>query len=227
MDQYGRPCQHGNYCCLCGDPFVGDILPCNASVGRQNVKRHMNWPPSNFCNTSAADWMCWQTKLSQKLSDFNPGYWYSTLEYGSCMHHPSGPNCTWSVTRIDKIVNQTCHANAFLGAVETYNSSCFNRCGHARNVSSPCWTRCFYTVVLGPDAGRVGGSVAGISLDELIRAWTAPFRSEDPKSYGCPALPMANVVSQVSPSANTQGAVMRDFHIGNRTQIVSSPEIEV
>ena len=122
-DQYGQPCEHGKYCCICGDPFAGIISPCNASVGRENVKNRCDWPPAHFCNTSSPDWMCWQTKLTQKLSDLNPGYWYSTLDYGSCSDHPIGPNCTWRAISVDKIINKTCHAGAFFDAVEAHNST--------------------------------------------------------------------------------------------------------
>lgn len=191
-DPYGWPCPRGRYCCVCGNPFAGDFRPCNATVGRQAVKPHMHWPPESLCNASAPEWMCWQTKLTQKLADASPGYWYSTLDSGYCPHHPGAPaNCTWRVVSVDKVVNKTCHAASFFDAVEAYDRACFAGCGRARNVSSPCWTRCFYRTALGPEAGRAGGAVAGVPMEALVAAWTAPFWSEDPAQGGCPALPAA------------------------------------
>jgi hypothetical protein len=43
--------------------------------------------------------------------------------------------------------------------------------------------------VLGPDSGRAGGTVAGMPLATLEQAWSAPFESEEPAKFGCPALP--------------------------------------
>ena len=51
--------------------------------------------------------------------------------------------------------------------------------------SSPCFTDCFYKAALGPDAGKAGGKVAGMSTADLITAWEKPFLSEE--EGGCPA----------------------------------------
>jgi hypothetical protein len=45
--------------------------------------------------------------------------------------------------------------------------------------SSPCWVRCFYQAVLGPDSGKAGGTVAGIPLDTLVGYWTSAFQDAD------------------------------------------------
>mmetsp|Transcript_63364 Transcript_63364/g.147609 ORF Transcript_63364/g.147609 Transcript_63364/m.147609 type:complete len:321 (+) Transcript_63364:58-1020(+) len=194
---FGDECPHNKYCCVCGIPYLKKIKPCHAKVGKKNVKLELEWPPAGSCNATAPEWLCWQSKLTDKLSYRDPGYWYSTLDYGYCPHHPGrSQNCTWQVTSVDKIVNKTCHSSSFIGAVETYNRTCFEGCGPVRNVSSPCWVRCFYTAVLGPDAGKPGGKVAGIPLDSLVQAWTAPFQSDDPARGGCPELPISSAVSR-------------------------------
>lgn len=189
-DIYGHPCPKGQYCCLCGDPWQNDTRPCTAHVGRTNPR--VDYPPPTFCNKSAPEWSCWRIKIAEKLNAshlLDPGWWYSTLDYGYCPLHPdSKTNCTWRVASVKKIVNKTCHANSFLGAVEAYNRSCFDACGPVRNVTDKCWVRCFYITVLGPDSGRAGGQVTGIDAHELLRAWKAPFDSDDPKKGGCVGL---------------------------------------
>ena len=50
--------------------------------------------------------------------------------------------------------------------------------------------RCFFTTVLGPGASKAGGAVTGVPLDDLTKAWDAPFQSEDAAAGGCPALPI-------------------------------------
>jgi len=50
----------------------------------------------------------------------------------------------------------------------------------------------FFNTVLGPDAGKAGGAVTGIPLEQLTAAWDKPFQSED--EGGCPALPIPLVV---------------------------------
>ena len=62
--------------------------------------------------------------------------------------------------------------------------------GSERNVSSTEWITAWYTTVLGPDAGKPGGQVAGsIDIDQLVEAWDAPFLSDKAEEGGCPALP--------------------------------------
>ena len=51
------------------------------------------------------------------------------------------------------------------------------------------WVGCYESTVLGPTAGRAGGTVGGMPLSQLVDAWEAPFRSEDTGAGGCPALP--------------------------------------
>ena len=56
--------------------------------------------------------------------------------------------------------------------------------------TDPCWIRCFYRAVLGPDADKPDGKVAGLPLDQLLGFWRKPFESEETSEGGCPALPV-------------------------------------
>eukprot|EP00933_Yihiella_yeosuensis_P055909 TRINITY_DN54869_c0_g1_i1.p1 TRINITY_DN54869_c0_g1~~TRINITY_DN54869_c0_g1_i1.p1 ORF type:complete len:347 (+),score=28.84 TRINITY_DN54869_c0_g1_i1:51-1043(+) len=195
-DTFGRPCQEGKYCCICGNPWKerrGGLIPCPATVGSMNISDKLDFPPTSLCNVSVpvAAQVCWQTKLIQKLRNASKvGWWYSTVEYGYCPLHPHSPsNCTWRVRSVDKIINKTCHANSFFRTVEARDQTCFDDCGTVRNTTSECWTRCFYSTVLGVDAGKPGGAVTGIPMDDLVHAWEAPFRTDDPLLGGCPGLP--------------------------------------
>lgn len=156
-------------------------------MGRLQVKKGMDYVPHSWCNKSAPEWVCWQTKLNAKLPASNPGWWYSTLAQGYCPRQ-TGTNCAWNVSSVQKIVNKTCHKESFFTSVERVTPSCFKACG-LRNVTSPCWTRCFFRAVLGEEAGHAGGAIGGIPAPELVRMWRAPFDSEDASLGGCPAMP--------------------------------------
>ena len=119
--------------------------------------------------------------------------WYSLLDYGACSLHASpAANCTWNVTRVEKIVSKACHATSFFGAVQAARPSCFSQCASSTvNASDPCYIRCFYEAVLGPTAGRPFGKVeGGLPLVDVLAYWKRPFESEDAAQGGCPALPI-------------------------------------
>ena len=63
------------------------------------------------------------------------------------------------------------------------------------NVSSACWVGCFYRTILGADGmlpmPNADYGAMGVSLDDLIAAWDAPFSSDDPAQGGCPGIPVA------------------------------------
>ena len=75
------------------------------------------------------------------------------------------------------MVNKTCHGDVFFSAVESRGRPCFDACG-PRNTTSPCWARCFYETALGPEAGKRLTPNAGMPLQDLIEAWSAPFKSD-------------------------------------------------
>ncbi|CAE7445474.1 unnamed protein product, partial [Symbiodinium microadriaticum] len=108
VDPFGNPCPAGKYCCFCGRPYARQTEPCNGTVGRLQVKKGMDYVPHSWCNKSAPEWVCWQTKLNAKLPASNPGWWYSTLAQGYCPRQ-TGTNCAWNVSSVQKIVNKTCH----------------------------------------------------------------------------------------------------------------------
>ena len=53
-----------------------------------------------------------------------------------------------------------------------------------------CRIECFESTVLGPNAGTPGGAIEGMPVADLLKAWNAPFDSENPELSGCPALPL-------------------------------------
>ena len=119
--------------------------------------------------------------------------WYSPLSYGACETHPgSATNCTWSLKSVEKIVSKKCHDDSFFGQIQAAAPTCFDdECGGgAANATDPCWIRCFYRAVLGPDADKPDGKVAGLPLDQLLGFWRKPFESDETSEGGCPALPV-------------------------------------
>ena len=164
--------------------------PCNGSVGRENITEFFG---QFACREGQADWECWRTNVAIKTG----GEWYSTTANGYCGDgtRPAPSNCTWKVAKEVKRVNKTCSDSSFYDALETYdatNDKCWPTAacatGVARNRSQPCWIKCFYNTVLGPDGGKPGGAIAGMPRDQLLAAWESPFASTDGSKGGCPAL---------------------------------------
>jgi len=185
----GTPCPDDTYCCQCGSGYgPGSAVPCNKTVGFANI---FETHATRNCDSSSPAWECYKDNSAKKLTSQTPGSWYSSLKEGYCgdVANPYGANCTWRLVSVPKIVTKQCHNSVFLGAVEAEGQSCFSKCGvDTKNISSPCWANCFYETTLGPDAGKAGGTVAGIPLDKLLNAWMAPFASDDPAKGGCPGI---------------------------------------
>jgi hypothetical protein len=189
-DGHGHPCKDDTYCCFCGHHHT---VSCNQTLGRENILEHFgNYTPHEHgCQKwhiwdpppTAAD--CYVQNVMTKLTPANPGYWYSSLASGYC--DGSGEGCTWRVASVDKIVTRECHSKVFGDLVQaSAPPTCLDACGDQKtNVSSPCWTDCFYKAALGPDAGKVGGAVAGMPTADLLSAWEKPFLSVE--QGGCPA----------------------------------------
>ncbi len=189
-DHHGHDnCTDGEYICGCGSFYQPG--PCTPPVGRWNLTERMN----RECKRDEPYWECWRSNVVKKTQ----GFWYSTLKEGYCGDGSSPPpaNCTWRVDEVIKVVNKTCSDNSIYSEVEktdkTSGTDCFSKCsdsgvGPARNTSSTCWITCFYETVLGPDASKPGGVVAGMPIEDLQMAWEAPFASEDPTKGGCKAL---------------------------------------
>jgi len=190
-DPFGHPCKTDTYCCRCNDMnhFPPKQVPCNATLGYENVYgtfgkwMHAGCKRSIFRpNPTKAD--CYTSNVFSKLSAENPGNWYSSLDQGYCGNGTPN-NCTWRVVSVDKIVQRECHTRVFGDAVAATAPGCFEDCGDQKNnVSSPCWVDCFYKAALGPDSGKPGGAVAGLSTAELVAAWQKPFLAE--ADGGCP-----------------------------------------
>jgi len=198
-DPLGRPCPVGGYCCYCSEYVHGHFprtVPCNATVGYQNLKGHFGPAQMPWHHSCSKDYDCWTSHAAAKLTDAHPGIWYSPLEAGDCSLHPDpSPNCTWAVHSVEKIVNATCQSDSFFAAVQRAAPAPFANCSSAAtgkaNASDACWIRAFYTAVLGPDASKPNDwKVTGIPIDDLIQFWSAPFESDDPAKGGCPGLPI-------------------------------------
>jgi hypothetical protein len=137
------------------------------------------------CNSSAAEWQCWRNHLVSKVG----GQWWSFFNESYCGGADVSENCAWKVTAVQKIVNNTCLLDRVYTAIEQYapTAPCFSQCaqgaGAGRNVSDPCWVRCVYTAVLGPDGGLHNGTVAGMPLPDIEAGWNRAFA--DPGQGGC------------------------------------------
>ena len=115
-DPLGRMCPPGGYCCYCSTgewtPSHGpQTVPCNATLGLETLVT--KWGRANNATNATRgcmhDYDCWAQRSGEKLlSKANPGYWYSTLDYGDCSTPWRQPQaCTWRVRSVDKIVNAT------------------------------------------------------------------------------------------------------------------------
>jgi len=191
-DPFGGYCKSGTYCCDCHSPGHFKPSACNQTVGYENVQATFGKFIGHSCErsifnphpTAAA---CYSANTLKKLTPSNHGSWYSSLKEGYCGAPGAGDDCTWRVVRVDKIVTRECHSKVFGDTVQgSAPPDCLDSCGAQKtNTSSPCWADCFYKAALGPDSGKPGGAVAGMSLDALVAAWQKPFLSE--AEGGCPA----------------------------------------
>ena len=197
-------CVDGVYWCKCGFPSH----QCGPAVGMENVtKTH-----GHDCARHDPDYRCWATKVAAKF----PGLWYSTTSAGYCApgEEPSA-ECSWRVKEVLKIVNKSCSNDLVFTATENdaEGGACFQACTDSgvgkggRNTSSPCWIRCLYRSVLGPEAGTPGAPIRGMALATLTQAWDRAFKPES--EGGCPALP-------VPPGAGTLAAMRAPLSNGAR-----------
>jgi hypothetical protein len=153
-DGHGNHCPDGTYCCICtGASHWGPPVPCNATLGREEVKTYFG-RGHRGCRQGSPAWQCYEAALPQKLTADTPGYWYSSIRSAYCGDSPLGTNgCTWRVVQVAKVVSLACQSKVFYGAVEKSGQACFTACGaDSSNTSSPCWVDCFYKTVLGPGA---------------------------------------------------------------------------
>jgi len=195
-DPFHHPCSTDTYCCVCS-AGMGHMnatpVPCNATLGQENVFNTIGrWgsgcqPSPRNPKPTAAD--CYTSNTLTKLSANQPGQWYSSLASSFCGTGPSSAyvnsTCTWRVVSVDKIVQRECHTKVFGEVVAATAPACFDACGMQKtNTSSPCWVDCFYKAALGPDAGKPGGAVTGMSTDTLVAAWVKPFLPVE--NGGCP-----------------------------------------
>eukprot|EP00756_Hemistasia_phaeocysticola_P001849 Hpha_TRINITY_DN11283_c0_g1::TRINITY_DN11283_c0_g1_i1::g.167459::m.167459 len=186
-DGWGDPCKDDEYCCVCRDKKNWtQKVPCDRTLGRES-------PATSFapwyvkqCNDSVPDWMCFNAHVAGKFAN-STNFWYSSLLSGYCdAANATQSSCKWRVVGVDKVVNRTCQADRFHSTIEHRGESCFERCPGGRNTSSPCWLHCYYVTTLGPHAGKPGGAIEGMPVQELSDAWSAAFLPED--QGGCPSL---------------------------------------
>jgi hypothetical protein len=164
-------------------------VPCSDRVGRIPVVNESGWahekpdgtgPP--FMNSAYRYYFFNTAQLLQ-------GMWYSTLSNGQCGH--AGTNCTWRVAETVKRVSKDCQQQTVFEAVQEHGAECFDGCPKPLNVSTACWTNCFYNTMLGPNANSTAyptGAGAGLDADDLVAAWLRPFESDDPTKGGCPGI---------------------------------------
>lgn len=185
-----KPCKVDTYSCGCYDEkkFPPREVPCNSTLGYQKLLETFghygsSCKPSIF-HPHPTKGDCYTKHVIKKLSPEYPGQWYSSLEKGYCDSRAKN-DCTWRVVSVDKIVKRECHTQVFGAAVAATSPACFEQCGDQKtNTSSPCWVDCFYQAALGPDSGKPGGAVTGMSTGALATAWQKPFLPVE--QGGCP-----------------------------------------
>jgi len=189
-DPFGGFCKTDTYCCGCvrhGGPHWFLPVPCNKTIGHENVYEAMG-KFIQGCKQNASTVDCYTDNVFKVvLSAQTPGAWYSSLDTGYCGTNAVGDRgCTWRVASVDKVVRRDCHTKVFGASVQQASApACFESCGDQKNnVTSPCWADCFYKAALGPDSGKPGGAVSGMSTLSLEEAWLKPFLAEE--EGGCP-----------------------------------------
>lgn len=109
-DPFNHTCPTDTYCCFCN--VNREVVPCNATLGFENIYNSFSqygggckpsrWQP----HPTSAD--CYSGNIITKLSDQQPGFWYSSLASSYCGDGPSSEyissGCTWRVVSVDKIV---------------------------------------------------------------------------------------------------------------------------
>eukprot|EP00591_Stephanopyxis_turris_P010370 CAMPEP_0195521354 /NCGR_PEP_ID=MMETSP0794_2-20130614/18531_1 /TAXON_ID=515487 /ORGANISM="Stephanopyxis turris, Strain CCMP 815" /LENGTH=313 /DNA_ID=CAMNT_0040650891 /DNA_START=129 /DNA_END=1071 /DNA_ORIENTATION=+ len=185
-DHFGHSCPDDSYFCFNGSP---------GTVGFFNVSKQYQTPKSLAqCKETSLDFRCWEAKLGFKMTQEHPGVWYSTEKNSMCADDQQvgdSSGCAWKTVSVDKVVNASCQTDHFVSGVELHGTAddqaCFTGCGGtpgvSRNISDPCWVRCFYAAVLGPDSNVTGGPVAGIPLVNLVDMWADAIAD---KTSACP-----------------------------------------
>lgn len=166
-------CKDGEYVCSCGG-FVKPS-PCDERyVGVSNLStRYENSSSTSKCLepwSSQID--CWR----MHVVDSTGGLWFSTLKGGYC---DGGSDCTWRVAGDVKRINKTCSDESIYSNVEAADKSgCFSGCGATRNTTSPCWIKCFYDTVLGPNSDSYKWRPnTGFNKEQLAALWESPFKT--------------------------------------------------
>jgi len=124
----------------------------------------------------------WESNVRERLTGQGiPGHWYSTPAAGQC--GVAGSNCTWRLVEPVKKVWKNCSDAAINSYVELTEPKCFNACAAATpsgklNRTSSCYVGCFFDAVLGPHSDTVYNGTGGLSADELIALWDAPFAKD-------------------------------------------------
>eukprot|EP00669_Euglena_mutabilis_P005178 TRINITY_DN16564_c0_g1_i1.p1 TRINITY_DN16564_c0_g1~~TRINITY_DN16564_c0_g1_i1.p1 ORF type:complete len:309 (+),score=36.90 TRINITY_DN16564_c0_g1_i1:28-954(+) len=175
------PCRKGAYVCSCveesnGCAGVGGNIGCGSGVGRETLTGY-----PGVCNASSFETHCWYLNGCHKLS----GTWYSTFAAGNC-DSPTSVRCAWRMVEVTDRISYACIESAVQTAVEALDPQCFRRCG-PRSFTSACYARCFYPLLLGPEADR-SRTIAGLPLEAIWDIWRRPWLP--PEDGGCPRLPL-------------------------------------
>jgi hypothetical protein len=202
-------CKDGEYVCDC---FGGLIRPkhklcTNPAVGRKRIywfgQEQQQWygrkilPDSYDHDSNIRDDDEWTKSIlgTLRAAKRTWGFWYSMLDIGE--------GKTWRKIGVTKKITKACHAASFVTAIQDYskqnnNNITFDDClwencqvapvNNTTNTTvTPCWAQCFADMTLGPNATSLKGYTGGgMGRNQLVEAWSRPFRSEDPSLGGCP-----------------------------------------
>jgi len=167
-----EPCVDGTYHCRCGS-FGSKDVKCTPNVGEENIADLFGRFPTRPGSPATSYWM-------KNLVERTGGRWYSTFEAGEC-GSPLATGCYWRLVQTTKVINATCHSTSLRKQLETTGGPCFNACAQPLNTSSSCYLGCYYTTLLGPDAGTTFPSTGGLGGPAITSLWTDAFD-------GCPSL---------------------------------------
>jgi hypothetical protein len=137
------------------------------------------------CKDEDPGWKCWHEHVVKKTK----GAWISTTKESYCGDgtEPAPKGCTWRVLEEPQVITKECSDRTIYDRIEKFSETrdCWSQCpdsglGDRRNESSPCWTKCFFFALLGPQGGLSRGAIGGISFDEIVDAWEQAFEQCEP-----------------------------------------------
>lgn len=100
--------------------------------------------------------------------------------------YPPQKVCFANCTKKQRHLDFARHEAAVAGMTTATTTNVTNVVTTTRNTSDPCWVRCAFAAVLGPQGGVVNGTITGMNVSDMEAGWEKAFDDED--KGGCSAI---------------------------------------